>query len=113
MSHRKPIESEPPLSPVVFHILLALATGERHGYDNHAPSRARYPSDHEARSRSSRRPRWLLPALLALAFFALDPLNLALLPVGLIDDLVLLPLLLRVLARLAAAPADDRVIAVQ
>ena len=53
--------------------------------------------------RSSRRPRWLLPALLALAFFALDPLNLALLPVGLIDDLVLLPLLLRVLARLAAA----------
>lgn len=51
MSHRKPIESEPPLSPVVFHILLALATGERHGYDNHAPSRARYPSDHEARSR--------------------------------------------------------------
>jgi uncharacterized membrane protein YkvA (DUF1232 family) len=63
--------------------------------------------------RSSRRPRWLLPALLALAFFALDPLNLALLPVGLIDDLVLLPLLLRVLARLAAAPADDRVIAVQ
>jgi DNA-binding PadR family transcriptional regulator len=33
MAHRKHIESEPPLSPAVFHILLALATEERHGYD--------------------------------------------------------------------------------
>lgn len=72
--------------------------------------------------RSPHRPQWLLPALLALAFLALDPVNLALLPVGLIDDLVLLPLLLRVLAQLAAASSriqrdrhsrDDRVVAVQ
>jgi len=33
MALRKHIESDQPLSPAVFHILLALATGERHGYD--------------------------------------------------------------------------------
>ena len=45
--------------------------------------------------------RWLLPALLALAFFTLEPLNFAAPMMGIVDDLVLLPLLLRVLARLA------------
>ena len=33
MASRRNIDSEQPLSPAVFHILLALATGERHGYD--------------------------------------------------------------------------------
>ena len=51
--------------------------------------------------RHPKRPRWLLPALLALAFFTLEPLNFAAPMVGIVDDLVLLPLLLRVLARLA------------
>ncbi|HYP31605.1 MAG TPA: hypothetical protein VES00_07050, partial [Burkholderiaceae bacterium] len=35
------------------------------------------------------RPAWLLPASVALAFFALDPLNLALPLMGAVDDLVL------------------------
>ena len=44
------------------------------------------------------RPTWLLPATVLLAFFALDPLNLALPLMGAVDDLVLLPLALRALA---------------
>jgi uncharacterized membrane protein YkvA (DUF1232 family) len=62
------------------------------------------------------RPQWLLPALLVLMFFAIEPLNFALPLVGVVDDLVLLPLLLRGLARLAAGAArsrDDRVVSVQ
>ena len=43
------------------------------------------------------RPAWLLPAVVLLAFFALDPLNLALPLMGAVDDLVLLPLALRAL----------------
>jgi len=54
-----------------------------------------------AAARDPNRPRWLLPALLALAFFTLEPLNFAAPMVGVVDDLVLLPLLIRVLARLA------------
>ena len=48
------------------------------------------------------RPAWLLPAAVLLAFFALDPLNLALPLMGAVDDLVLLPLALRAL--LSAVP---------
>ncbi len=62
------------------------------------------------------RPPWLLPALLALMFFAIEPLNFALPVLGIIDDFVLLPLLLRGLARLAAGSMrsrDDRVVSVQ
>jgi uncharacterized membrane protein YkvA (DUF1232 family) len=74
------------------------------------------------------RPRWLLPAVVALGFFALDPLNLAILPLGLLDDVVLLPLLLHALAQLAAASSrgqdksreqdnlrsrEDRVVSIQ
>jgi len=43
------------------------------------------------------RPAWLLPAAVLLAFFALDPANLAVLPLGAVDDLVILPLALRAL----------------
>jgi uncharacterized membrane protein YkvA (DUF1232 family) len=63
------------------------------------------------------RPRWLLPATVLLAFFAIDPLNFAFPILGVVDDFVLLPLLLRVLVS-AAVPAirasrDDRVVAEQ
>ena len=43
------------------------------------------------------RPAWLMPATILLAFFALDPLNLAMPILGAVDDLVLLPLALRAL----------------
>jgi len=46
------------------------------------------------------RPAWLMPATLALAFFALDPLNLAMPMLGAVDDLLLLPLALRALTGL-------------
>jgi uncharacterized membrane protein YkvA (DUF1232 family) len=68
------------------------------------------------------RPRWLLPATIALAFFALDPFNFAIPFVGIVDDVFLLPLLLRLLATLAAPEArgrigprsrDERVVSVQ
>lgn len=68
------------------------------------------------------RPAWLLPASLALGFFALDPVNFAIPVLGVVDDLVLLPLLLHALATFAlhatqstASPRsrDDRVVSVQ
>ena len=46
------------------------------------------------------RPAWLLPASVALAFFALDPLNLAMPLMGAVDDLVLVPLALSALTSL-------------
>jgi uncharacterized membrane protein YkvA (DUF1232 family) len=51
--------------------------------------------------RRPNRPRWLLPATIALAFFAFDPFNFALPVLGIVDDVFLLPLLLRLLAGLA------------
>ena len=45
------------------------------------------------------RPAWLLPATALLALFALEPGNLAFLPLGVVDDLVLLPMLLHTLLR--------------
>ena len=48
------------------------------------------------------RPAWLVPAAVLLAFFALDPANLALPLLGAVDDLLLLPLALRAL--LSALP---------
>lgn len=73
--------------------------------------------------RRPNRPRWLLPATIALAFFALDPFNFALPFLGIVDDLFLLPLLLRLLAQFAdpvtrvhADPGDtrnERVVSVQ
>jgi len=49
------------------------------------------------------RPWWLLPAALLILFFALDPLNLALPTLGILDDLMVLPLLLRAVVKLAGA----------
>lgn len=51
--------------------------------------------------RRSDRPHWLLPAMLLLLFFALEPVNFAIPALGIIDDFVLLPLLLRGLAAFA------------
>jgi uncharacterized membrane protein YkvA (DUF1232 family) len=71
--------------------------------------------------RHPNRPYWLLPASLALAFFALEPFNFALPVLGVVDDLVLLPLLLHALAKIAmyaiglsrTRRRDDRVVSVQ
>ena len=52
------------------------------------------------------RPAWLVPASVLLAFFALDPLNLAMPVLGAVDDLLLLPLALRAL--LSALPQHLR-----
>jgi uncharacterized membrane protein YkvA (DUF1232 family) len=49
------------------------------------------------------RPWWLLPAVLLILFFALDPLNLALPTLGILDELIVLPLLLRAVVKLARA----------
>lgn len=66
------------------------------------------------------RPRWLVPATIALAIFALEPVNFALPLVGVVDDLVVLPLLLRALAKIALrsleaskTALDSRVVSVQ
>jgi uncharacterized membrane protein YkvA (DUF1232 family) len=68
------------------------------------------------------RPSWLLPASLALGVFALEPLNFVIPVLGAVDDLVLLPLLLHALAKMAmhaTQPAplyrsrDDRVVSIQ
>lgn len=53
-----------------------------------------------------RRPFWLVPALVLLALYALDPFNFALPVAGLVDDVVLVPMLLHLLLRLL--PADIR-----
>jgi len=45
------------------------------------------------------RPAWLVPAAVLLAFFALDPANLALPVLGAVDYFVILPLALRALLR--------------
>ena len=52
------------------------------------------------------RPGWLLPAVIALAIYAIQPLNFALPLLGVVDDLVLLPLLAHAL--LKALPAEIR-----
>jgi uncharacterized membrane protein YkvA (DUF1232 family) len=71
--------------------------------------------------RHPNRPSWLLPATFALGFFALEPFNFAIPILGVVDDLVLLPLLLHGLAKIAALTMlsstsrsrDDRVVSVQ
>jgi uncharacterized membrane protein YkvA (DUF1232 family) len=45
------------------------------------------------------RPWWLLPVTALLAVYAFDPANLALPVLGVIDDFLILPLLLQVVAR--------------
>jgi uncharacterized membrane protein YkvA (DUF1232 family) len=72
--------------------------------------------------RHPNRPRWLIPATIALAFFALEPFNFAIPFLGIVDDVFVLPLLLRVLAKFAVhatqvhiepRPRDERVVSVQ
>lgn len=62
------------------------------------------------------RPHWLMPASLLLVYFALEPLNFAFPLMGVVDDFVLLPLLLRGLVRLAVprnrAKRDGRLVSV-
>jgi uncharacterized membrane protein YkvA (DUF1232 family) len=53
-----------------------------------------------------RRPSWLVPALVALTLYALDPINFALPFVGAVDDVVIIPMLLHLLLKLL--PADIR-----
>jgi uncharacterized membrane protein YkvA (DUF1232 family) len=52
------------------------------------------------------RPVWLMPAAAVLLLYALEPLNFALPLLGVVDDLVLLPLVLHAL--LARLPAELR-----
>lgn len=56
--------------------------------------------------RQPKRPAWLLPIAMLLALFALDPANFAIPVVGVVDDLVLLPMLLHLLLRYL--PAEIR-----
>jgi len=44
------------------------------------------------------RPLWLLPALVGLILYAIEPLNFALPLIGLVDDFILVPLALHWLA---------------
>jgi uncharacterized membrane protein YkvA (DUF1232 family) len=53
--------------------------------------------------RRADRPWWLLPATLLLLIFALEPANFALPALGILDDLLVLPLLLRALVMLSGA----------
>jgi uncharacterized membrane protein YkvA (DUF1232 family) len=53
-----------------------------------------------------RRPSWLVPALVLLGFYALDPINFALPFVGAVDDVVIIPMLLHLLLRFL--PAEVR-----
>jgi uncharacterized membrane protein YkvA (DUF1232 family) len=46
------------------------------------------------------RPRWLLPATAGLALYAVSPFNLALPLLGVVDDMVIVPLALHFLLKL-------------
>ncbi|HEY8102496.1 MAG TPA: hypothetical protein VIF82_17285 [Burkholderiaceae bacterium] len=46
------------------------------------------------------RPRWLVPAAAGLALYALSPFNLALPFLGIVDDMVIVPLALHFLLKL-------------
>lgn len=50
--------------------------------------------------RHRRRPIWLWPVAVVLGLYALDPVNFALPFAGLVDDLVLIPLLVHLVVRL-------------
>ena len=68
------------------------------------------------------RRRWLIPALIALAVFGLEPFNFAIPVIGAVDDFLILPLLIRALAVMASRGGverftprtrDERVVSVQ
>ena len=46
------------------------------------------------------RPRWLIPVAIALALYAVSPLNFAIPVIGMVDDLVFVPLVLHWLVKL-------------
>jgi uncharacterized membrane protein YkvA (DUF1232 family) len=50
--------------------------------------------------RHRRRPAWLWPAVGLLALYALDPFNFAMPALGMVDDLIILPLALHLLVKL-------------
>lgn len=50
--------------------------------------------------RHPRRPIWLWPVAVVLGLYALDPVNFALPFVGIVDDLVLVPLLIHLIVTL-------------
>ena len=50
------------------------------------------------------RPRWLIPATIGLAIYALDPFNFAIPVLGAVDDMVLVPLVLHYLLKLLPSP---------
>ena len=52
------------------------------------------------------RPLWLIPGLVVLGAYAVEPANFAIPLLGAVDDLILVPLLLHALARLL--PAEIR-----
>jgi uncharacterized membrane protein YkvA (DUF1232 family) len=56
--------------------------------------------------RHPHRPGWLLPAIAVLGLYAADPFNFAIPLLGVLDDVVILPLLLHVLLKLL--PAEIR-----
>jgi uncharacterized membrane protein YkvA (DUF1232 family) len=49
--------------------------------------------------RHPHRPFWLLPAVILLAFYALEPVNFVVPAIGVVDDFVVLPLILRILVQ--------------
>jgi uncharacterized membrane protein YkvA (DUF1232 family) len=53
--------------------------------------------------RHRQRPIWLWPVAVILGLYALDPLNFALPLAGIVDDLVLVPLLVHLVVRLLPA----------
>ena len=53
------------------------------------------------------RPRWLIPVAIAIACFALEPLNFAVPVIGVVDDLFVLPLLLHALVKFAVSALGD------
>lgn len=55
------------------------------------------------------RPRWLIPAAIAIAFFAFEPFNFAIPFLGVVDDLFVLPLLLHALVKFAVAALGENI----
>ena len=53
------------------------------------------------------RPGWLLPAAIALGLYAIAPWNIAIPVLGIVDDLVLVPLLLHALLKLLPIHVRD------
>ena len=53
------------------------------------------------------RPGWLLPAASALGLYAIAPWNIAIPALGIVDDLVLVPLMLHALLKLLPAHVRD------